>query len=305
MTMPRSNVDAADVFYYLLDQGVDQQKAYMIASNLDTSKMDDSTMFSTAFVLGFLPTDMNGQIIPNQYTPEITGSLADAARYASTPEGASWAVGKVAEYWKQGGTSPLAQLVTSQQTRSPESLQREQYQDFMARQGMEAQAADRAAYTYGGEQRGQVSRDIEYNRQLAASDLARKQAWESQIPDMTSPLQVSTPFTEGLRSNISPNAQRYFQQNLGNMFSQEGMAGARANWWEQKYAQPKKLPAGGGEGYEELLDARDEQLARQAAMQDPWQEFLKNYNFEREYKKLTPSERGFYSGKSRPRTRFL
>ncbi len=151
-------------------------------------------------------------------------------------------------------------------------------------------------------------------RELRA--LVEEKTWYEQQPDMPSYVPAGAVATERLRE-LSPAMQRYYEQELPNIYAQAGMPEARAKWQAQRTMYPGAEPMGlGGEGWETLTPeeqvateaphrAYEGRLKEQKALVDPWETFLAQYPFLEKYKGLTPREKGFYSGLFRPRTRYL
>lgn len=126
--------------------------------------------------------------------------------------------------------------------------------------------------------------------------------------------ELISPVLERIRSEVSPSAARFFERELPRLFEAGGFAEKRREFQERR---SRFIPEARGIGDPTGLSAeeqieleapvleREEELAGQRALVDPFETFLKEFNFKERFAGLTPREKGQFSGQFRPRTRFL
>lgn len=156
------------------------------------------------------------------------------------------------------------------------------------------------------------------NTQMANEVQAQKaakaeQEWYNLIGKPKNPNDIAEPFLSGL-NKLSPNLQKYFQGNIGNIYNAAGMSQLRAQFQKQrsKYNQAPSFPGeniGGGNvadrtpeqqaEADQLYNEWHDTVQAQRAMKDPWQSFLEQYPFLEKFNALTPQEKGYNNSRYR------
>jgi len=136
----------------------------------------------------------------------------------------------------------------------------------------------------------------------AEAEAVKARSWGDYLGQMPTQTEVTGGVVSGLRGQVSPAGQRYFEQQLPYTYQEKGMPEQRQKWWEGWQSVPETSLAGFIKSQEQF---KGEPFKEQVVGSDPWQQFLKGKNFLEEFKGLTPRERGYYSGRLRPRTRVL
>ncbi len=152
-------------------------------------------------------------------------------------------------------------------------------------------------------------------RQVAERETEAQQQWAENQTGMPSYSGVTAPALAQLEGN--PAMKRYYENQLMNLYNQQGMQAQREQWWQEKNKYIPSATSGlsdvgqselGAEGLAAVSSRGqviEEEKRRRQALPDPWMTFLSQYPFLENFRKLTPQEKGMYTGQFRPRTRYL
>ncbi len=115
--------------------------------------------------------------------------------------------------------------------------------------------------------------------------------------------QLAGPTIAGLREEVSPAGQRFFERDLQRQFATGGFAQQQGDFRERLLG----LEVRSRRQFGEEREGTEAQLERLRQRGDPFERFLKEFRpkARQQFAGLTAGERGFQSRQFRPRTRFL